>query len=890
MKSSVNHTQRGALALMAASGLAALSYQIIWTQQTALWLGHEAPAVLAVVSAFFGGLAFGGLLLGKRIEQSAAPRRWYVGCELVIAGWSPLLLWLWPIFSDLSLAALGLEPSPVWQAFVAFFGTFVLLLPATAAMGATLPAMERLTAGLVRGVAATTAPETAASESNAVANRSVSTLYAANTLGAVLGVLGCTFVFIPEWGLTRTAWFCAGLNVACATLSLVVFPKLDRAPLGMPVTEEHGSRGVLWRLGLTGFLGIGYEMLVVRVLSQVTENTVYTFALLLAVYLVGTALGAAAYHRWLERREPAATGETLMGLLSAACSLGTASLWGAEQAKAAAADWLGSSVSGAIGAEVVLALIAFGLPTLLMGALFSHLCKVALGVGESFGKAAGVNVLAAALAPRLLGVLGVPWFGAKWCLLGLCFGYLAATPPRAWRTAKTWAPAALAGALLVLTPPLRYVDVPEGGRIASYREGAMAAVSVIEEPSGALHLRINNRQQEGSSVTRYVDARQAWLPLALHPAPKKALFLGIGTGVTASAAIEDPDLHVDAVELLPEVIEASARFSTLVRQAGERVRVFEADARRFVRSSSALVNSDSDDSPNRKAALYDVIVADNFHPARSGSGSLYTVEHFRAVRARMADGAVFCQWLPLHQLDLETLRHIVTSFLEVFPTATALLASNSLETPVIGLAARLGRTHFHPNEVVARITSARSSHAVRALGLEDEFAVLGSFFAGPHALAWFAAGAAANTDDRPLVAYRAPLLTYAATSRPSERLMSLLKQVTIESSELVEPDTDPRWAKRIEAYWGARKRYIEAGQDVRPAARVQDMLAQVKQPLLEVLALSPDFRPAYDPLLGMANALARSDVDGARRLLALLQELQPERNEATESLMRLDRP
>ena len=59
---------------------------------------------------------------------------------------------------------------------------------------------------------------------------------------------------------------------------------------------------------------------------------------------------------------------------------------------------------------------------------------------------------------------------------------------------------------------------------------------------------------------------------------------------------------------------------------------------------------------------YDVIVSDNFHPARSGSGALYTVEHFEAVRARLDAGGVFCQWLPLHQLDLETLRSIVRSF------------------------------------------------------------------------------------------------------------------------------------------------------------------------------------------------------------------------------------
>ena len=59
---------------MTASGFAALGYQIVWTQQSALWLGHETAAVLAVVAAFFGGIGAGRSSLGARIEGSAYPR------------------------------------------------------------------------------------------------------------------------------------------------------------------------------------------------------------------------------------------------------------------------------------------------------------------------------------------------------------------------------------------------------------------------------------------------------------------------------------------------------------------------------------------------------------------------------------------------------------------------------------------------------------------------------------------------------------------------------------------------------------------------------------------------------------------------------------------------
>ncbi|HVR64665.1 MAG TPA: spermidine synthase, partial [Polyangia bacterium] len=153
---------------MAASGFAGLGYQIVWTQQATLWLGQDMAAVLAVVAAFFGGLAAGALALGGRIARSRRARRWYAGCELAIALWSLALMVLLPRFSAAATRLMGAQPFGPTMWLLAFAGTFLLLLPATAAMGATLPAMERL------------APATGGGATSSVAG-----LYAANTLGAV---------------------------------------------------------------------------------------------------------------------------------------------------------------------------------------------------------------------------------------------------------------------------------------------------------------------------------------------------------------------------------------------------------------------------------------------------------------------------------------------------------------------------------------------------------------------------------------------------------------------------------------------------------------------------------------------------------------------------------
>lgn len=719
------------------------------------------------------------------------------------------------------------------------------------------------------------------------------------------------------------------------------FPVPVPVPVPVPPVRSTSPRRLLALLAATGLLGIGYEVLVVRVLSQVAEDTVYTFAMLLAVYLVGSALGSAAYPRWFAAmrfrplseplakpisgpltgplsgpfsasisapipnpRSNSSTGrfvgaagfdtdrlcERLLHLLAAACLLGTASLWGAESVKAAVLRTLGPGLPAALAAEAALAVVAFLLPTFVMGALFTHLSTQARASGIGFGRSLGINTLGAAVAPLLFGVWLAPGLGFKYALVLIAVGYLALSLHRARLARGVWVTAGAALALTVWTPPLAFIDIPDGGQVLSYREGPTAAVSVVEDAEGVRRLRIDNRQQEGSSSSLLADSRQALLPLLLHPAPRHALFLGLGTGTTAAAAAEDPKLQVDAVELLPEVIEASTYFAAEPMEGASdaansapdsasrgnppplsnpRLHLIAADARRFVRAGGPP---------------YDVIVSDNFHPARSGSGALYTVEHFRAVQGRLAAGGLFCQWLPLHQLDLPTLRSIVKAFITVYPGGAALLATNSLETPVLGLVGRADAGRFDVGQVRERLSAAAFPRPLEDFGLADEFALLGSFVAGPRALTRFAGAAVANTDDHPVVAYRAPRVTYAPESLPRDRLMALLEELAADPQELIVDPPDSAWPARLAAYWSARNRFIAAGRDVQPSADVRRMLAQVREPLLAVLRISPDFRPAYDPLLRMAMALRRSDAAESHALLSALVRIQPARPEAFEAL------
>jgi spermidine synthase len=319
------------------------------------------------------------------------------------------------------------------------------------------------------------------------------------------------------------------------------------------------------------------------------------------------------------------------------------------------------------------------------------------------------------------------------------------------------------------------------------------------------------------------------------------------------------------VELLPEVIAAADIFARApgAPQAARPVRWLAADARRYVQAG--------DDH-------YDVIVADLFHPARNGAGTLYTVEQFAAVRARLATGGLFCQWLALHQMELVTLRSIVAAFLQVYPQGVAVLASNSLDTPVLGLLARPDAPRFDAQAPLEPLTAdgavAWQQARLRAR-LDDEFGLLGSLLAGPAALHQFAQGALINTDDRPRVVHGAPWDTYAPQTTPRQRLMVLIQALQPQAPDLLTDPASPA-AQRLQAYWSARQTYLELGMQVQADSDLARTLNRLQRPLLALLDQSADFTPARDALNAMANGMMQRDPDRAQQLrLALLARPAP---------------
>lgn len=837
------------------SGVAGLGYQIVWARMFSVGLGHELPSVFSVIAAFFGGLAIGAFALDKPISRSASPGRWYAGLEILIGLWALATIVLIPIINSAMHDLIGVEPSPVRHWLLAFGIPFLTLLPATAAMGATLPAMDRFVSAL------------------SSQGRTIGGIYAVNTLGAAAGVLASTFLIIPALGFRATVIAFAIINLLCAA-AILLWPARGESQREVVHQPIEGAPPA-WRLNLillfTGMLGIGYEVLGVRAMAQVLENTVFSYAAALIVYLCFTAIGAAIYQRLLSNRQFVPTLTMLLIGLSASCMLGILVLAKAADLYQAIAVAPGLSFSRGLFAEFVIAALVFALPTLLMGATFSHLAQAARRERGGVGRALCINTLGGSLAAVTFGIILLPAIGAKWALTIVALGYLVLLPK--WRQQLAVYAAVPAMLVLFLPPNLVLVTPPPGGTTLEYREGVRAAVAVVSDAQGNRFLKVNNLFQMGGNTSGFSERRQAHIPLLLHPNPERALFLGVGTGITTGAATIYPNLQIDAVELLPEIVDLLPQFQdeNAYLHQNSAVSLYTADARRFIRAT--------DDT-------YDVIVADLYHPARDGSGMLYTREHFRAIRDHLTDGGIACQWMPLHQLDTETAQLIIRTWLDVYPHSFAVLAHFNVNTPALGLIGSQQPFTFPSDWYAQRTTGTPILNGLiqQRQALYDGYALFGSFIADRSQLECFAGDGPLNTDDRPLVTFRAPRFIYQQNISPYARLQNILAETDRDPSSLFTP-TDPLaplFVEQLTDYLAARDVFLAGA-----IKQAQNDTAGALRDYIESARLSPNFLTGYLTAYQMALSIAPSDLQRARSILSELAAANPDRPEAIRSLQEL---
>jgi spermidine synthase len=823
-----------------ASGFAALGYQIVWAKLFAAGLGHEIPSVLATISALFFGMAAGAYSIDRLPLQTRNPCRIYASLELIIALWGGVSALLLPEVNQLVLKLIGLEPSLLKHWFLAFAIPCLALLPATAAMGATFPIMFRVASEPARN------------------KNLIGGIYSANTFGAVAGVLITAFILLPAIPLPASLLFFAAINLV---VSLVLFScrnALAESP-EPNIGQCNSPRGQGIQLFALGFLGLGFELWGTRMLSQILENTIYTYATILAVFLTALAAGAFCFQSF--RKYIPATFNQLVLLLAASLLIFSLPIVFAEAEYSWLRHLFGDHRISVMLAEFLSGATIFAVPGLLMGFIYSEVMQRIADKGDSLGDASAANTLGGAFAAPFWVVLLLPVIGSKWVLILMVSGYVLLAQIRTLN--RLLIVAALSVFALFL--PLNYSFFQETSGAAFLHEGVMATVTVRSDNVGRRSLYVNHRFQMGGTGSTPAEQRHADIPLLLRPGAQRALFLGLGTGISIGAARFHEDLTVDGVELLPGVLAALPHFAPENGdpQKLSNFRFYAADARRFVRCTEER---------------YDVIVADLFNPAHDGIGLLYSEEHFRAVKLRLNPGGLFCQWLPLYQMDSQTLRSIMATFVKVFEDAGAFLLRFNVDTPVLGLMS----DSSHGLIPSASFPSAPIlTEHLRQIGLADPLRLWGNYLCGTDEIKRFAGKAPLNTDAFPHLIFDAPIYTYNQKMPPYATLTNLLAQIPVSLPGRAAA-AGTAFNASLRDFMVARNQYLE-GLVCESEGREKDAVDRY----IKSSTISSDFTQGYARCLTIASGIASSDAQAAADLLKRLIKAQPERVLGKEMLERL---
>lgn len=202
-------------------------------------------------------------------------------------------------------------------------------------------------------------------------------------------------------------------------------------------------------------------------------------------------------------------------------------------------------------------------------------------------------------------------------------------------------------------------------------------------------------------------------------------------------------------------------------------------------------------------------------------------------------------------------------------------------------------TPAEPNWFDRRVGEGMLRERLNALQLKNVYEFLGCYLAGAEQLSHLAGAGSLNTDDHPAVMFEAPRFVYMEQEPAANRLIALIDSLAPRPSDVLpaaEGREEREAGNRLAAYWAARNRFFHAGVGVPRTGDVSELLSYVREPLLEVVRMSPDFDPAYRPLLAMAQSLDLIDPDAGRNLVVQLIDANPGRSEARRILGSLTPP
>jgi len=677
--------------LFVGSGAAALIYEIVWFQLLELFIGSSSVSIGVLLGTFMGGMCLGSLLLSRIVSTRRHPLRVYASLELAIGACGLSLLFVMPFIGRLYIA---------WAAdgFTGFLlrgvAAGICLLPPTLAMGATLPAVARSVEATPEGVS------------------TLGFLYAGNIAGGVFGSLLAGFYLLRVHDMAFATYVAVTLNLMLAVAAVALAGGLgDRGPeagagraearrhpestssqAGVAVDRDRG----LWRgasrrdaavyvaVALSGFCALAGEVIWTRLLGLLFGATVYTFSLILAVFLIGLGIGSTVGSIVSTRTRPRVALGWCQMLLVAAIA------WTAHEVSVSLPYWpinpaISTDISLNFKLDFVRALWAVLLPALLSGASFPLALASVAKAGQDPGRLVGgiyaantIGAVAGALASSLL---LVGWVGSQHAqqimmavsaAAGLCVLGSAVADPSATTGARSLSVSAIVAALVlaaILTrgvPPVSPMLVAHGrfaatllgqsGEIIYVGEGLQSSVAVSRLPNGNLGYHNAGKIQASSAPEDMRLQRMLGHFTTLVPEhPRSVLVIGCGAGVTAGAVSIDPMVeHVTIAEiepLVPRVVSTyfAAQNHDVVRNPKVHIRID--DARHFLLTTREK---------------FDAITSDPLDPWVKGAATLYTKEFFEAARDHLNPGGVVTLFVQLYDSSPASIKSEVATFFDVF--------------------------------------------------------------------------------------------------------------------------------------------------------------------------------------------------------------------------------
>jgi spermidine synthase len=733
------------LLLSAASGCAALIYEIVWYQLLQLAIGSTAVSLGVLLATFMGGLCIGSLWL-PRLRPHLHPFRIYARLEAGIALCGVLVLLGLPLIDRVYIAGsqAGL-PGMLLRGLICA----ICLLPPTILMGASLPAIVTW------------------AESAADGASWWGLLYAANTAGAVFGCLFAGFYLLRIYDTIVATLVAAVINLAVAGLAIMLARRAPYERSDVPPSHVYSGQWTIYAaIAISGACALGGEVVWTRLMGMLLGATVYVFSIILAVFLVGIALGSGLGSMVASslRDSPDFLRRARLAFGWCQILLVAAIAWSVYMIADSLPYWpinplLAQNPWYTFQIDLMRSIWAILPPTLLWGASFPLALAAVSSPGDDSARLVGgiyaANTFGSIVGALLVSLALVPWIGTQdsqrvLLALAIVSGVLVLAPFVKSKAVAGWLTVSIiVGCILVAyADPIPGEVIAYGRRVAVYAgqskllytvEGRNSSVAITQWNDGATEVDVNGHVE---ATTEPYDMKLqrmvGHLPALLHPNPKSVLGIGFGAGVSAGTFTRYPGIeHITVCEIEPVIPPTSTRYFSREDydvMHNPRTRIVYDDARHFVLTTP------------RK---FDIIASDPLDVFVKGTAALYSKEYFEAVKAHLNPGGFFTLYVPLYESDVKTVKSELATFFQAFPNATIWVNTRNgqgYDMVFMGQADPLNINLDELRDRLARADYAPVVESLHEIGVNSAVDLLGTYTGQKTDLAPWLEGAEINHD------------------------------------------------------------------------------------------------------------------------------------------------